>query len=37
MTWFLGLGLFAIGVLLGWSVSLASSASAREIERLERQ
>ncbi len=37
MTWLLGLGLFAAGLVVGWSLSVASSAAAREIERLDRQ
>ncbi len=38
MTWvLLGLGCFVAGALVGWSLSVASSAAAREIERLGRQ
>ena len=33
MIWLVGLALAAAGLLLGWSLSVASAATAREIER----
>ncbi len=37
MTWLLGLGLFAAGLVCGLALRLVGSAAAREIRALDRQ